>query len=311
MVNQQFVEIRHFVQVAELGSFTLAAQALGMTGSALSKSIARLENSLGTKLLHRTTRKVSLTNSGDSYLQDCQRALAILQQAQSRLGNEQQVPSGRVRIELPVVFGRRFILPALLHLAQQHPQLDLVITFNDRPVDLSADGIDLAIRVGQLDDSLDLVARRLGEQKRVICASPGYFERHGMPTHKKELTQHQCIVGWPLRQQRQWRLKNDDGITEAFDIPVRHEIADCEAMLAAALAGLGLVQVPLWLVSEHLTTGALVSVFDDQVAEHTPIHLIWLKTPYLQPKMRVIIDELVRLATIEGSLFQLDIAKGT
>ena len=112
MVNQPFVEVRHFVQVAELGSFTLAAQALGMTGSALSKSIARLENSLGTKLLHRTTRKVSLTNSGDSYLQDCQRALAILQQAQSRLGNEQQVPSGRVRIELPVAFGRRFILPA-------------------------------------------------------------------------------------------------------------------------------------------------------------------------------------------------------
>ena len=133
-----------------------------------SKSIVRLETRLGTKLLHRTTRRVSLTNDGDSYLTDCQNAMAILDNAQSRLGSEQQIPSGRVRVDLPVTFGRRYILPALLSLSQKYPKLELSITFNDRATDLFSDGIDLAVRVGQLGDTVDLVARRLGEQRRVI-----------------------------------------------------------------------------------------------------------------------------------------------
>lgn len=308
MINNQFVEIRHFVTVAQLGSFTLAAQALGMTGSALSKSIVRLENRLGTKLLHRTTRRVSLTNDGDSYLTDCQNAMAILDNAQSRLGSEQQIPSGRVRVDLPVTFGRRYILPTLLSLSQKYPKLELSITFNDRATDLFNDGIDLAVRVGQLGDTVDLVARRLGEQRRVICASPAYFARLGTPQSKEDLSQHQCIVGWPLGQQHRWLLKNEDGITEAYDIPVRHEIADCEAILAATLAGVGLAQVPIWLVEDHLKTGELVSVLDDLASDDTPIHLIWLKTPYLQPKLRVIIEELLELAKAPHSRFKAAIS---
>ncbi|NMY30668.1 LysR family transcriptional regulator [Pseudomonas sp. WS 5412] len=304
MQKNQFLEIRNFVTVAQAGSFTLAAQALGMTGSALSKSIMRLEARLGTKLLHRTTRRVSLTNDGDSYLCDCQNAMAILDQAESRLGSEQRLPAGRVRIDLPSAFGRRYVLPALLDLVRQYPQLDLSVTFSDRPVDLLADGIDLAVRVGALDDNVDLVARRLGEQRRVICGSPAYFAHRGLPQAREELAQHACITGWPMTLRHSWLLSNPDGTTEAFEIPVRHEIGDCEAILAAALAGSGLAQMPTWLVEEHLESGALLSVLDDQAGDGVPIHAIWIKTRYIQPKLRVVIDELLRLAQAPGSRFR-------
>lgn len=304
MLKNQFFEIRNFVTVAQAGSFTAAAQMLGMTGSALSKSIMRLEARLGTKLLHRTTRRVSLTNDGDSYLCDCLNAMAILDEAESRLGSEQRLPAGRVRIDLPSAFGRRYILPALLELSKQHEQLDLSITFSDRTVDLMADGVDVAVRVGTLDDNVDLVARRLGAQHRVICGSPAYFQRRGTPHTQADLSQHACITGWPMTLRHSWLLKNSDGTTEPVEIPIRHEIGDCEAILAAALAGCGLAQMPTWLVDEHLESGALLSVLDDQAGDGVPIHAIWIKTRYIQPKLRVVIDELLRLAHAPGSRFQ-------
>jgi DNA-binding transcriptional LysR family regulator len=304
VIKNQFVEIRNFVTVAQAGSFTSAAQVLGMTGSALSKSIMRLETRLGTKLLHRTTRRVSLTNDGDSYLTDCQNAMAILDEAENRLGSEQQLPAGRVRIDLPSAFGRRYILPTLIELSTRYEQLELTITFSDRAVDLMGDGIDLAVRVGPLDNNVDLVARRLGDQRRVICGAPSYLARRGVPLAAKDLSQHDCVIGWPLGQRPAWLLKNAEGITEAHEIPVRHEIGDCEAILAATLAGCGLAQIPTWLVEEHLRSGALVSVLDDQAGDDTPIHAIWIKTPYIQPKMRVIIEELLTLAQSPDSRFR-------
>ncbi|MFL1552913.1 LysR family transcriptional regulator [Pseudomonas sp. D47] len=304
MIKNQFVEIRNFVTVAQAGSFTAAAHTLGMTGSALSKSIMRLETRLGTKLLHRTTRRVSLTNDGDSYLTDCQNAMAILDEAENRLGSEQQTPAGRVRIDLPSAFGRRYILPTLIELSTRYEQLELTVTFSDRAVDLMGDGIDLAVRVGALDNDVDLVARRLGEQRRVICGSPAYLARRGVPLSAKDLAQHDCVIGWPLGQRPGWLLKNVEGVTQTHEIPVRHEIGDCEAILAATLAGCGLAQIPTWLVEEHLRSGALQSVLDDQAGDDTPIHAIWIKTPYLQPKMRVVIDALRLLAQSPGSRFR-------
>ncbi|WP_445177500.1 LysR family transcriptional regulator [Pseudomonas sp. McL0111] len=304
MLKNQFLEIRNFVTVAQAGSFTSAAQALGMTGSALSKSILRLETRLGTKLLHRTTRRVSLTNDGDSYLSDCKDAMAILDEAENRLGSAQHLPAGRVRIDLPTAFGRRYILPSLLELSTRYEQLELSITFSDRTTDLMDDGIDLAVRVGALGNNMDLVARKLGEHRRVICAAPLYLERRGMPQTPADLKQHDCVVGWPLGQKPSWLLKNTDGVTEAHEIPVRHEIGDCEAILAATLAGCGLAQVPTWLVEDYLRSGALVSVLDDQAADALPVHAIWIKTPYIQPKMRVVIEALLLLATAPGSKFE-------
>lgn len=166
-----------------------------------------------------------------------------------------------------------------------------------------ADGIDVAVRVGALNDNIDLVARRLGEQRRVICGSPSYFERRGIPRLKEDLSQHACITGWPATLRHSWLLKNSDGTTEAFEIPVRHEIGDCEAILATALAGCGLAQVPTWLVEEHLRSGALISVLDELAGDDVPIHAIWIKTPYIQPKLRTVIDKLIELAQVPNSEF--------
>ncbi|EIZ1171993.1 LysR family transcriptional regulator [Vibrio vulnificus] len=304
MSKSQFIEVRHFVTVVQLGSFTLAAQALGMTGSALSKSVARLEKQLGTKLLHRTTRRIALTNDGDSYFADCLKAMTILEKAEKRLNNQQLLPSGRVRIDLPAVLGRRTILPKLLELASKYEQLDLSITFNDRPTDLVSDGIDLAIRVGHLENSTDIVARKIGEQKRVICASPYYLATRDPITKKEDLAQHDCIVGWPVGQRHSWLLKNIQGITELIDISPRHEIADCEGILQSALSGAGLVQLPVWLVKKYIEQGQLSPVLDSLNAEGSPISIVWLKTPYIPPKIRIIIDEIIALSSRHPDVFE-------
>jgi len=304
MVKNQFVDVRNFIAVAQAGSFTAAALVLGMTGSALSKSVMRLEARLGAKLLHRTTRKVNLTHEGDAYFASCQRAMAIFDEAETYLMTEQQIPSGRVRIDIPMAFGRRYVLPTLIELSARHERLDLSVSFNERMVDLVNDGIDLAVRIGALEDDAELVARRLGEQRLVICGAPSYIARRGMPLTKTDLSRHDCIISWRRGQRHAWLLRNEKGETEPYDIPVRHEIGDGEALLAVALAGGGLIQVPTWLVEEHVRTGALIPVLNEFSGGEMPIHVIWTKSSYLQPKLRVIVDELLLVAKAVGSGFR-------
>ncbi|TNI58981.1 LysR family transcriptional regulator [Aeromonas media] len=299
-----FLSVRHFVTVAQSGSFTAAALALGITGSALSKSIVRLEARLGVKLLHRTTRRVSLTLEGEAYLASCLQAIRLLEETENSFASGKQNPSGRVRIDLPAAFGRRHVLPILLELAGKHPQLDLSVTFNERKVDLIQTNIDLVVRIGTLEDQADLVARRLGEQKLVICGSPSYLTRRGVPLTPDELSRHDCIIDWRSGHRHSWLLRNSAGKTEAYDIPVRYEMGDGEAVLAAALAGLGLVQAPTWLVSEQLESGALIPVLNDQSGGEMPINLIWARSQHMQLKLRVVIDALLSAAQESGSGFR-------
>lgn len=299
-----FLSVRHFVAVAQSGSFTTAALALGLTGSALSKSIVRLEARLGVKLLHRTTRRVSLTLEGEAYLASCLQATRVLEEAESSFSSGQRNPSGRVRIDLPAAFGRRHVLPLLLDLASRHPQLDLSVTFNERKVDLIQANIDLVVRIGALEDQADLVARRLGEQKLVICGAPSYLARRGAPLTPDELSRHDCIIDWRSGYRHRWLLNNGAGQTEAYDIQVRHEMGDGEAVRAAALAGLGLVQVPTWLVSEQLASGALIPVLIDQSGGEMPINVIWARSQHMQLKLRVVVDALLLAAQASGSGFR-------
>ncbi|MEV3823631.1 LysR family transcriptional regulator [Aeromonas dhakensis] len=299
-----FLSVRHFVTVAQSGSFTAAALALGITGSALSKSIVRLEARLGVKLLHRTTRRVSLTLEGEAYLASCLQAIRLLEETENSFASGKQNPSGRVRIDLPAAFGRRHVLPILLELAGKHPLLDLSVTFNERKVDLIQSNIDLVVRIGTLEDQADLVARRLGEQKLVICGSPSYLTRRGVPLTPDELLLHDCIIDWRSGHRHSWLLRNSAGKTEAYDIPVRYEMGDGEAVLAAALAGLGLVQAPTWLVSEQLESGTLIPVLNDQSGGEMPINLIWARSQHMQLKLRVVIDALLSAAQESGSGFR-------
>ena len=299
-----FLSVRHFVAVAQAGSFTAAALALGLTGSALSKSIVRLEARLGVKLLHRTTRRVSLTLEGEAYLASCLQAIQVLEETEQSFASGKQSPSGRVRIDLPAAFGRRHVLPILLELAGKHPLLDLSVSFNERKVDLIEANIDLVVRIGALEDQADLVARRLGEQQLVICGAPAYLARRGVPLTPDELSRHDCIIDWRSGHRHSWLLRNGAGKMEDYDIPVRYEMGDGEAVRAAALAGLGLVQIPTWLVREQLDAGSLVCVLNDQSGGEMPINVIWARSQHMPLKVRIVADALLQAAQEHGSGFR-------
>lgn len=229
--------ITAFVATAQQGSFTAAAEKLGLTKSAIGKSVSRLEDRLGLKLFQRSTRRLSLTPDGERFLASCQSAIDILEQAEAELTSHTCQPSGRLRVDLPAAFGRQRILPILLDITRRYPELALTVTFSERFVDLIDEGIDLVVRIGELSDSSGLVARRLTTQKLVICASPDYLFNHGEPVSIDDLNHHQCVVGFRRNQPVSWLLKEGDGQISRFVPPPPHEFADGDAMLAATLAG--------------------------------------------------------------------------
>ncbi len=302
-MDNRFSGIRELVETVDAGSFAAAGLKLGLTGSAVGKVISRLEARLGVQLLHRTTRRLDLTTEGEAYLVSCRRILEELDQTEAFLSTGHQQPIGRLRVDLPTTFGRRHILPALIDLSLRHPGLDLSFSFRDRPVDLVSEGIDLALRMGALTDVPDIVARRLGEQRLVICAAPAYLQRKGVPRHPADLTQHDCLVGWRRGTRPTWFLMNAQGRIEPQEVPFRHELADGDALMHACLAGCGLAQLPTWLAGDALRNGTLVQVLQGVSGGAMPIHVVWQKTWHSQPKVRVAVDELTRLAGAEPLVF--------
>ncbi|KDR37935.1 LysR substrate-binding domain-containing protein [Caballeronia glathei] len=304
-MDDRFAGIREFVTTVDRGSFTAAAETLGVTGSAVGKSISRLEVRLGVQLLHRTTRRIDLTTAGETFLLTCRRILEDLDQTEAFLSTGHEQPIGRLRVDLPTTFGRRHIVPVLLSLTERYPRLVLAVTLQDRAVDVVGEGVDLAVRIGALDAYPDLVARKLGEQKLVICGAPAYLARRGEPLRRDDLFAHDCLIGWRRNLQLGWLLANAESGNDAayFDVRARHELTDGDTLLDACLSGYGLAQLPGWLAREGLRTGALREVLPD-LSTTTPIHAIWQKTRHLQPKVKVAVDELTRLAALETSVFQ-------
>jgi DNA-binding transcriptional LysR family regulator len=303
MESLQFDGIPEFTMAAQYRSFTAAALQLGVTSSAVGKSVTRLETRLGIKLLHRTTRKLSLTNEGELYLASCLRVMEELRGVEGIFLNGVAEPKGRLRIDLPAAFGRRHIAPMLISLARQYSQLDLTLTFGERTVDMINDGIDLAVRIGDLKDDPELVARRLGEQNLVVCAAPDYLSKCPPILHKSDLLEHDCIIAWRKGLRIAWLFRNAKGGVEEQEVRVRHELGDGEMMLRATLDGCGLCQLPTWLVSEHLRSGALATVLDSYAGATMPIHVIWPRTRYIQPKVRIVVDALLHMAEEQADVF--------
>ncbi|HEX7867755.1 MAG TPA: LysR family transcriptional regulator [Variovorax sp.] len=302
-IQNRLFGLVEFVMTVQAGSFTAAAASLGLTGSAVGKSVSRLEARLGTKLLHRTTRRITLTNEGEAYLETCLRVLEELDGIEQGLATGRREPVGQLRLELPGAFGRRHILPVLNELALRHPRLDLSVMFSERTADIVEEGVDLAVRIGRLDDDAGLVAVRLGTQRLVICASPAYLAAHGTPTSPEELKTRDCIVGWRRAARPVWLLRDDDGRFVPHAIHARHELSDGEAMVAATLAGCGLCQLPTWLIADHLASRALVAVLEEHAGAEMPIHAVWPHNRYTKPKVRVVIEALKRAAGASGSAF--------
>lgn len=256
------------------------------------------------QLFHRTTRRIDLTTEGEAYLLSCKRVLEELNQTESFLTTGHQRPVGRLRVDLPTTFGRRHIMPTLLKLGLRYEELSLSVTLRDRAVDMVGEGIDLAIRIGGLENYPDLIARQLGEQRLFICASPDYLQRRGTPLTRDDLSEHDCLTGWHRGSRPVWLLKNDDGESEPYDVRSHHELTDGDALLCACMAGCGLAQLPGWLAEEALTAGTLVSVVPDLTGSVMPIHVVWQKTWHFQPKVRVAVDELISFAQMHPEIFK-------
>ncbi len=257
-----------FARVAALGSLSAAARALGMSQTMATKHVAALEGRLGTKLLHRTTRRLTLTEAGRRYLDASERILADLEDADARATADAVEVHGTLRLNVPVSFGIREIAPLLPELSRRHPALTIDLGLNDRYVDLIEEGWDLVIRIGALQDS-SLIARRLAPCGMIVCAAPSYLAAHGTPTTIVELSHHNCL-GYTLSRSvgaDRWSFGREGKASVAVKGALKANNGD--ALLAAAVAGLGIIYQPVFMAGHALRTGALVSL----ALDHPPVEL--------------------------------------
>lgn len=289
---QQFLA---FTETAKHGSFAAAARETGSAPSTLAKAVLRLEQSLGVKLFHRTTRQVTLTPDGERLYHRCQRVLAEIEDLHADAAGTRASATGTLRIDMPIVFGRRVILPLLARLQQQHPGLDLDIRLQDGYVDLVKDGIDLAIRVGALQDS-SLVARRFASQTLLLVASPDYLARQGHPASLRALARHRAILfRMPTSgRDRPWQFVQRG---HAVTIQPRSQLRlnDGETMVQAALLGLGLAQLPDYMAADPLGDGRLVELLPSLRPQAMPISAVYPSQRLLPPRVRVLLDALTAL----------------
>jgi DNA-binding transcriptional LysR family regulator len=287
----KFSGLLAFVKTADLGSFVAAGRALEMSASAVGKSVARLEQQVGVRLLQRSTRRIQLTEEGRLFHERCRPILDDLDDAQAMLSQAKELPRGRLRVSAPIV-GYHFLLPLLPGFLARYPEVELDINFTDRTVDLIAEGVDVAIRSGDLPDSR-LVSRPLNGFRLLLCASPAYLECHGTPLGVRDLDGRATVrfrhpdsgklAAWPMLSQ----------LSEAM--PRLRTVLSCnnmEAVLGATLGGLGIACMPDFLVRNLLAGGQLRAVLKESLSIEGRFKALWPSSRHLSPKVRVFVDYL-------------------
>lgn len=282
--------LRAFSRVAESGSFSAVAREMGTTQPAVSRQIAALEDYLGVRLLHRTTRSLALTEDGRDLLAHATRVLEAVEETEAAVGRGRASPGGLVRIGASVSFGRLYIAPRIGTLLDRYPDLRIELSLNDGIVDLVHDGLDMAVRVGDVPDSA-LVARRIGVVRRICVASREYLDRHGRPTRPADLTEHNCIV-MVRRGGADWAFDGPEG-PEHVHVTGRFQTDSGEAVRQVVLAGLGIALTPAWLLRDALVAGTVEELLPDWRAPLSPIHAVYPTRRYLAPRTRAVIDFLV------------------
>ncbi|RTL25955.1 MAG: LysR family transcriptional regulator [Rhodocyclaceae bacterium] len=285
-----FKEIETFVSVATRGSLSAAARAEGVTPAMMGRRIDALEERLGVKLLVRTTRKLSLTFEGSAFLEDCQRILNDLANAEASVSLGGVKASGHIKVSAPAGFGRRHVAPLVRDFLAANPEVTCSLDLSDRLVDLVNEGVDCAIRIGELSDS-SLVSVRLADNRRVVVASPSYLARNGIPQTPDELARHDCLS---LDPQRGWVFADLDapGRTRTVKVSGRFECNDGTVLHEWALGGIGLAWRSMWEVERDLASGALVSVLDEWAAPATGIYAVFPQNRRLPLRVRLLIDHL-------------------
>ena len=285
-----------FVAAAAAGSFAAAAERLNLTGSAVGKSIARLEARLGTRLFERTTRTLRLTDAGTAFHRVCTRVLEDIESAERVLSAGSDEPSGRLRIDLPATFGRRKAMAPLMAFAGDHPAVQLHVSFSDRFVDIVDEGIDLAVRIGGADVwPASLGHRFLGHERLVFCASPAYLAQRGVPLAVADLAGHDAVgYGRADGATSPWLISAGAAPTERRVADSRIVVGDGEALLGAVIAGLGVAQLATWLADAALQAGQLVPILPGHDRDGLPLHIVWPRSKQLLPKVDSVLNHLTR-----------------
>lgn len=287
----RFKQIETFVAVAGKGSLSAAAQAEGVAPAVVGRRIDALEERLGVKLLLRTTRRLSLTHEGSAFLEDCQRILNDYHNAEASVSLGGVKASGHIRLSAPAGFGRRHIAPLVPAFVALHPEVTVSLDMSDRLVDIVNEGIDLAVRIGQLDDS-SLIGVKLADNQRVLVASPDYLKRKGTPAHPADLSSHACLtLGSGSSQSRGW-LFSINGEVSAIRVSGPLECNDGAVLHEWCLEGHGLAWRSMWEVATEIAGGRLVRVLDDFRAPDNAIHALFPQRRHLPLRVRLFIDHL-------------------
>lgn len=282
-------EVAQFVRVVDLGSFAAAAAATGLTPSGISKTITRLEARLGVRLLNRTTRRLAITAEGEILLARGRELLATIEAMESEVTAARGKPKGRVRVSAGTVYARRCLLPLLPEFHAQYPDIEVELSIDDRRIDILAGQFDVAIRTGALDDS-SLIARKLGEGHRIICASKYYLRRHGTPKTPAELGRHNCIRMTAAGPLGTWNMREGVGL-EPFRVKGWITVDSVDMMFDLVRTGLGIARLPSFLVRDDLRSGALVALMaKHHVAEPFPVTALMPPGRQHLPRVKALVD---------------------
>lgn len=275
-----------FVRAAQSQSFAAAAERMGISASAVGKSVARLEEKLSVRLFNRSTRRISLTDEGQLFFERCQQIVSQLEEAEQELVRISAEPRGKLRITAPAI-GYRMLLPHLPEFRQRYPDVELDLDFSDRMADVIDEGFDIAIRSGELNSS-QMMSRRLGPFRFAIVGSPAYFASHPAPLRPDDLYQHACLR-YRFPGSGQWQEWEMTGVTPP-ELPLALSSNNLESILQATLQGLGLAYVPEFIVRPYIESGELVAVLQDYLKEGGKFSVVWPSSRHMLPKVRVFID---------------------
>lgn len=281
-------DIAVFVQVIDSGSFTAAADRLGLSKSVVSKYVTRLEDQLGARLLNRTTRRLSLTEVGRAFYERSQQGLHELEEARAEVSRLQGAPRGTLRINCPMSFGILHIAPALPEFLSLYPELSVDMSLDDRRVDLVEEGFDLAIRIGELPDS-SLVARRLGPCRHVVCGAPGYFKRNGIPRSPEDLRDHNAITFKYQDTPGEWHFVSPNGNVIRVPVSGSIQINNSLGLREALLHEAGITLTPTFVVGEDIRQGRLQAVLPDYKVLEVSIYAVYPQRRHLSPKVQVFV----------------------
>ena len=278
--------VSEFVAVAEAESFTKAAKRLGISTAQVSRQVSGLETRMATKLFHRTTRKVSVTEVGRIYYQHCRQVLDGLEEAERAITNLQSTPRGLLKITAPVTYGERTLAPLVNDFIAKYPELEVKVSLTNQKVDLIDEGYDLAIRLGQLEDS-SMMAKRLGSRTQYVCASPVYVSTFGIPHSLSELEQHNCLLG----TLDYWRFQ-ENGKTRNVRVKGNLSCNSGHALVDAAIKGIGIIQLPDYYVLPYLEDGQLIPLLEQNRQPDEGIWALYPHNRHLSPKVRMLLDYL-------------------